>query len=84
MDDDECIICLEILDNEICILNCKHRYHYDCLVKWIDKNNNIGNLCTICKKRSEIINIINIGDTNNNLIKDEKENNNKKGCCNIL
>lgn len=85
MDDDECIICFEQLNNEICILNCKHRYHYDCLVKWIEKSNNISNLCTICNKRSEIINIININDSNNtNVIQDENNNKKKKGCCNIL
>ena len=32
---DECSICLEQLENEVCILSCKHSFHYDCLSKWI-------------------------------------------------
>lgn len=77
----ECIICLEELEDDICVLSCNHRYHYNCIQQWSNKINNFSNLCCICEKRCEIVNIIN----NRNNSKTELLNiNKKKICCNIL
>ena len=42
----DCCICLEILDkdNEIVSLDCKHMFHYNCLV------NVKNNKCPLCRK----------------------------------
>ena len=65
MDDTECMICLEPFnDSTVAILKCKHIYHYECLKKWINKNNpepdisiNQHKLCAICETENEILTI---------------------------
>ena len=73
---DECLICLEVLDKNVCTLSCKHKFHFNCIQEYINKKNNLSNICCICEKRCEIINIENC---ENNILK-------KKNyiCCNIL
>ena len=76
---EECLICLEELNVNVCTLSCKHKYHYECIEKYIKKTNNLSHLCCICQTRCEIINIENC-----------KNNLNKYKfhklflCCNIL
>lgn len=60
---EECLICLEELENEICVLSCNHKYHFDCLKNWIEKTNSNSNICCICEKRCEIINVFNLNET---------------------
>ena len=57
----ECIICLEELKTDIVVLSCIHKnhYHYKCLQQWINQNNTLSKICTICEEDVEIINIIN-------------------------
>tara|TARA_B100002051_G_C16677541_1_gene607911 strand:+ start:47 stop:304 length:258 start_codon:yes stop_codon:yes gene_type:complete len=45
----QCIICLESFsdNNEKIILLCGHSYHYNCILKWFDKELN----CPTCKKK---------------------------------
>ena len=57
--DDECLICLEPLRNNVAVLLCGHRYHFDCISSWANKKNNFLNLCSICPQENEIINVIN-------------------------
>jgi hypothetical protein len=59
--DQECIICLEELKTDIAVLSCIHKnhYHYKCLQEWINTNNTLTQICSICEDNVEIINIIN-------------------------
>ena len=54
---DECVICLEDLKENIVVLNCKHRYHYQCMQQWFLKKGRLS--CPMCRGESEIINILN-------------------------
>lgn len=62
--DDECTICFESLKKkDVAILNCKHKFHYECIGKWMTsilKNNfeNEEQICPVCEKGIEIENII--------------------------
>jgi E3 ubiquitin-protein ligase DOA10 len=61
MNDEECLICLEnIQDSDIAILSCKHYLHYECLKEWCNKRNNFVKLCPICDTETEIKNIYTI------------------------
>ena len=75
---EECIICLETLNNSnnIVTLSCNHKYHYKCVHDWSVKKNSNTNypLCPLCGKQKEIINIENF--------KIKKKNRFK--CCNII
>ena len=58
MENDECMICLEPLEYDIAILDCNHKIHYRCIQKWIETKKNILNICPVCNKNGEIINIL--------------------------
>jgi hypothetical protein len=92
MEEDECMICLEVLEGTLCKLSCGHIYHYNCVQKWMINNKNYKNACCICKN-TEIENIYNTNElynyrSNVNLIDDKKKNKKKKikkyNCCVIL
>ena len=53
---EECAICLESLDNEICYLTCTHLYHLDCLTEWINRNKQDRRpiTCPLCNSLFEI------------------------------
>ena len=66
----ECTICLEILNNEIAILACGHKFHFKCISDWLRFNyaekkyyNQIINKCPNCNGKSDIINVLNIKKT---------------------
>ena len=44
----KCSICLDNIDNEhdIGILRCTHKFHYECIISWL----NISLVCPFCKK----------------------------------
>ena len=35
--DDECSICLEVMNSDLVILSCNHKYHQKCIFKWLRK-----------------------------------------------
>lgn len=58
---DECIICLEPLNNNITKLSCGHKYHFDCISKWINKKNDLIKICPICRDNDiEILEVENV------------------------
>jgi 3'-phosphoadenosine 5'-phosphosulfate sulfotransferase (PAPS reductase)/FAD synthetase len=92
MDDTECLICLEEFDtSSVAVLSCNHRYHYNCLTKWIKKSNKTYKICSICNSDVEIVNIIDNNSNNSNIERQYEETDNlnnkekrKYNCCNIL
>lgn len=79
---DECPICFDLLDKtqEVCTLECKHKFHLECLIDWYRRPNS-NYKCPTCCVHREIISIENtkkfIPSENNNK-KIYKEN--KKNC----
>ena len=58
---DECYICLEQLDRNIAVLNCGHKYHFDCISSWVNKTNKWRRICAVCQDTdTEIISIQNV------------------------
>ena len=45
--DKECIICMEKIGEEECLLNCGHGYHYECIKEWAYTRGN--NSCPQCR-----------------------------------
>ncbi|CAI2375460.1 unnamed protein product [Moneuplotes crassus] len=45
----ECVICLDSIEGQvsICLVDCGHRYHQECINKWIEKDDN----CPICRRK---------------------------------
>ena len=80
--DNECIICLEELNDDIVILSCPHSgmYHYTCLKTWIKEKKLTNKICTICDDEVEILNIINEPIPHRPF----KINNKFFSCCSIL
>jgi hypothetical protein len=56
--DDDCPICREHLSSQVVVLTCRgaHKYHFDCITKWYEKNLS----CPLCR------------DTCAHLLEDEK------------
>jgi len=42
---DECSICLDKLDKNIFILKCNHKFHKECLSRWL----NVNPSCPLCR-----------------------------------
>ena len=88
MELEECSICLSNLEYEVAITSCNHRYHFDCITYWINKNK--INKCPLCNREFEICMVTNKDDKKNkesdNLVEnddiDSKEF--KYVCCSIL
>ena len=59
MDENECMICLEEMEDNIAILSCGHKYHFECITAWANKKKDMYKICTVCPQNNEIINIIN-------------------------
>ena len=47
----ECVICLEDIDNNKVILNCNHAFHKKCALNWMAVSQN----CPICRKDTKYI-----------------------------
>jgi len=47
----ECVICLEDIDNNKVILNCNHAFHKKCALNWMGVSQN----CPICRKDTKYI-----------------------------
>lgn len=78
----ECYICLEKIETDIATLNCGHKYHFDCISKWINKKNDWRNVCTICTNiETEIVSIENITETKET---EEHDTRSLFSCCKIF
>ena len=73
----ECIICLDIIDDEQNLnffKECEHclNYHNDCINGWINEciDKNIIPSCPICRKELELINIIDSQPESRQIIND--------------
>ena len=44
---DDCMICLDKLNNESYVLNCNHKFHTNCLSKYLKVKNN----CPLCNSK---------------------------------
>lgn len=62
----ECAICLELLEDDIAILTCNHKFHFECITSWMNCKNNYTNFCVYCDMDNEIINVINARKNSNN------------------
>ena len=76
MDENECMICLEEMKDNIAVLSCGHRYHFDCITAWANKKKDMYKICTVCPQNNEIINIETKVKKNNNFAKSEKNKHN--------
>jgi len=47
----ECVICLEDIDNKKAILNCNHAFHKHCVLEWM----NLQQKCPICRNDTKYI-----------------------------
>ena len=74
MDENECMICLEEMDDNIAILSCGHKYHFDCITAWANKKKDLYKICTVCPQKNEIINIINTETKSSNGVNQIKKN----------
>ena len=44
--DDECSICLELIDNNCCTLKCSHNFHKECITEWFERKS----VCPNCRR----------------------------------
>ena len=60
MEEEECMICLEVLDGEIAEISCSHVFHYKCIQDWMNVKKKFNRCCCICDNDTEIVNIVNL------------------------
>lgn len=51
---DQCPICLDDISDNSYTLECNHKYHTECIVKWFRNNNNT---CPLCKDVKDYSNL---------------------------
>ena len=44
-DQDVCSICIDILEDEVEVMDCSHKYHHDCISEWMKQNP----VCPMCR-----------------------------------
>ena len=44
-DEDVCSICIDILEDEVEVMDCSHKYHHDCITEWMKQNP----VCPVCR-----------------------------------
>ena len=44
-DQDVCSICIDILEDEVEVMDCSHKYHHDCILEWMKQNP----VCPVCR-----------------------------------
>ena len=59
------MICLEPLEYNIALLNCNHKFHFNCIKNWINTKKKLKNICILCETETEIINIYDEKETLN-------------------
>lgn len=71
---DNCVICLESLNNtNYIILCCNHKYHLNCIIHLILKN--IITKCPLCRFKIKLPDILKIFQEQNKTIKELEEKN---------
>jgi hypothetical protein len=78
MENNTCSICLEEVQNNITVCQCKNPVHISCLIEWLHHKDNT--ICEICNTQYNIqqnilTEYINIPELNDNNISDLEENN---------
>jgi len=43
--DEECSICLELIDDNCCTLKCSHNFHKECITEWLERKS----VCPNCR-----------------------------------
>lgn len=64
---DICPICLEELTKNLAVLNCNHKYHFDCIKMWYKQQKKTNKLlnCPLCHNEyAEIVNILYVDEPN--------------------
>lgn len=69
----ECVICLENMDNNKVILNCNHAFHKNCILEWM----NLQQKCPICRNDTKYILNLN-PEKNEKLIIEIKQQENRE------
>ena len=79
---EECSICLEIMETDIILLTCLHKFHTSCILlyKAIYKNKP----CPICRVKSTILSRCNIKKNKDGSISYTLYKIPETFCCNIL
>jgi hypothetical protein len=67
----ECVICLEDIDNKKAILNCNHAFHKHCVLEWM----NLQQKCPICRDDTKYILNLNPEKNEKLIIEIEKQEN---------
>ena len=44
--DEECSICLELIDDNCCTLKCSHNFHKECITEWLERKS----VCPNCRR----------------------------------
>ena len=73
MDENECMICLEEMEDNIAVLSCGHKYHFECITAWANKKKDMYKICTVCPQNNEIINIISTKTKSNSVSQIKKK-----------
>ena len=50
-EEEYCSICLEKFDDNHVTLPCKHHYHENCIMKWLDGKSD----CPLCRKNIKVV-----------------------------
>ena len=74
MDENECMICLEEMEDNIAVLSCGHKYHFECITAWANKKKDMYKIFTVCPQNNEIINIISTKTKSNSVSQIKKKN----------
>ena len=71
--DNTCVFCLDeiIEESSVAVLNCKHRFHFDCVKEWVTKNKN----CPIDRSTTTHIYYYEDRKSNNNQVNRAPPNN---------
>jgi hypothetical protein len=75
----ECVICLENMDNKKAILNCNHAFHKQCVLEWMK----LQQKCPICRNNTKYILNLN-PEKNEKLIIEIKQQENTENTENII
>lgn len=76
---EECVICLEIMKTDIILLNCLHKFHTLCILKY--KNSYNCSLCPICRQDAIFMTRCNLRENKDGSVSYMAR---KNTCCEIM